>query len=695
MAEQIREGAPASLGSRCHDDGVNFALYSAHAERVELCLFDADGKHETRRLTLPGHSDGVWHGFVPGLRAGQQYGYRVYGPYEPESGHRFNPHKLLIDPYARLLAGDLTWSDASYGFRLGDEAEDLSFDKRDSAAGTPKGVVVGGEGESHGARAPRVPWNDTVIYETHVRGFTMRHSGLPAGTRGTFEGLGHRCVIDYLKSLGITSVQLLPVQAFVDDHFLVRRGLCNYWGYSPLNFFAPQPRYLGVSGLTSFKDMVRALHEAGIEVILDVVFNHTAEGGRIGPTLSFRGIDNASYYRLQSDNPREYVDYTGCGNSLNFDHPRVVALALDSLRYWAGDMEVDGFRFDLAVTLVRSGGAFQVSAPLLQAIAADPLLSSRKLIAEPWDLGPGGYRLGGFPPEWAEWNDRFRDTLRGFWRGDAGVLPEWARRLHGSCDLFGHPRRGPWASINFATSHDGFTLTDLVSYARPHNEANGEDNRDGHQQNLSANYGTEGPTADPDLRALRERQRRNVLASVFLSQGTPMLLAGDELGRSQGGNNNAYCQDNETSWLDWSGQDTESEFLAFVRDLIALRATHPVLRRQRFAHGDQNAPLSGFADIEWLREDGERMSEEDWHDQERRCVGMLLAECLAEHAEAVEDTVLVILNASQQALEFVLPDGSAFISGWRCVLATVEVPAGRLQTLPVQARATYALVPER
>ncbi|UCD68701.1 MAG: glycogen debranching protein GlgX [Betaproteobacteria bacterium] len=696
MAEAVRAGVPAPLGPNCRDGGVNFALYSANAARVELCLFDASGTQEVSRLTLPECSDGVWHGFVPGMGPGQLYGYRVHGRYEPDAGHRFNPHKLLIDPYARQLAGELIWSDASYGFIQGDAAEDLSFDTRDSAAGTPKSVVIAETGGSLTVGAPRVPWNDTVIYETHVRGFTMQHPELPPETRGTFEGLGHKCVTDYLKALGVTSVELLPVHAFADDNFLVRKGMRNYWGYSTLNFFAPQARYLGEGGLASFKNMVRALHDAGVEVILDVVYNHTAEGNRIGPTLSFRGIDNASYYRLQPDNLREYVDFTGCGNSLNFEDPRVVALAIDSLRYWAQEMEVDGFRFDLAVTLARSVSDFDVHAPFLQAVAGDPLLSRLKLIAEPWDIGPGGYRLGGFPPEWAEWNDRFRDSVRSFWRGDTGVLPDFARRLHGSGDLFGHPERGPWASVNFVTSHDGFTLADLVSYEQRHNEANDEDNRDGHRENLSANYGVEGPSDDPQVCALRDRQRRNLLVSVFLSQGTPMLLAGDELGRSQGGNNNAYCQDNETSWLDWSGAQHSDEFLAFVCELVGLRASHPVLRRQRFAHGEQRTPLSGFADIEWLREDGAAMTEDDWHDQQRRCVGMLLAESLPEeHVRADEDTVLVILNAGEQAVDFVLPAGSAFISGWRCVLTTARLPVGKLHALEVEARAAYVLIPLR
>jgi len=694
MAERIRAGTPAPLGATCREGGVNFALYSAHAERVELCLFDAEGSEETGRYTLPERSDGVWHGFLPGAGAGQRYAYRVHGPYAPESGHRFNPHKLLIDPYARLLAGDLIWSDASYGFRQGDPAEDLSFDTTDSAAGTPKGVVVGDIDGARDTHAPEVPWDDTVIYETHVRGFTMRHPGVKPELRGTFAGFGEACVIDYLRALGITCVELLPVQSYADDHFLVRRGLSNYWGYSTLNYFAPQPRYLGRGGLGSFKQMVRALHEAGIEVILDVVYNHTAEGNRTGPTLSFRGIDNASYYRLPPDNLREYVDYTGCGNTLNFDHPRVVALAIDSLRYWADEMQVDGFRFDLAATLARTNGAFDVHAPFLRALADDPVLSRCKLIAEPWDLGPEGYRLGGFPPEWAEWNDRFRDSVRRFWRGDPGALPEFARRVHGSGDLFGHPERGPWASVNFVTSHDGFTLSDLVSYANRHNFANGEANRDGHHENFSMNFGVEGPTTDPRICALRERQRRNLLASVFLSQGTPMMLGGDELGRSQAGNNNAYCQDNDTNWFDWPDDGAETAFLEFARELIALRGRHPVLRRQRFAHGAERTSTSGFADIEWLREDGAQMNEQDWLDPARCWLGILLAEPLPDGAEpADEDTVLVLLNAGEQVIEFMLPDSAAF-DGWRCVLATGPAPEGTLYKLALEPRAVYVLEPE-
>ena len=686
---------PAPLGACCHDDGVNFALYSAHATRVDLCLFDPMGRHETQRFTLPECTDKVWHGFVPGLTAGQHYGYRVHGPYAPESGHRFNPHKLLIDPYARLLAGDLIWSDASYGFCQGHAEEDLSFDIRDSAAGTPKSVVVDAAVDRRGLQPAAVPWRDTIIYETHVRGFTMRHPDLPPALRGTFAGLAQQCVIDHLRALGVTSVELLPVQAFADDHFLVRQGLKNYWGYNTLNYFAPHGRYLGTDGLESFRHMVRALHEAGIEVILDVVYNHTAEGNRTGPTISFRGIDNASYYRLQPDNPRDYVDYSGCGNTLNFDHPQVVALALDSLRYWARDMGVDGFRFDLATTLARADGNFAVDAPFLRALAADPVLADRKLIAEPWDLGPEGYRLGGFPPAWSEWNDRFRDAMRRYWRGDDGSLPEFARRHHGSDDLFGHPQRGPFASVNYVTSHDGFTLRDLVSYGERHNEANGEDNRDGHHENLSANYGVEGPSADPAINEVRERQRRNLLACVLLSQGTPMLLAGDEFGRSQAGNNNAYCQDNEINWFDWSAQDVEAEFFNFARDLIALRKSHRVLRRQHFAHGRQRTDVSGFADLEWLREDGETMGKKDWEDSARRCVGVLLAEPAADDASrADEDTIVLIANAGTHAVEFVLPDGTAF-DGWYCALASAPAPAGTLQSLHVEGRAIYVLIPRR
>ncbi|NNM01838.1 MAG: glycogen debranching protein GlgX, partial [Gammaproteobacteria bacterium] len=573
--------------------------------------------------------------------------------------------------------------------------EDLSFATSDSAPGMPKCVVTDDSFDWQGTARPAVPWTDTVIYETHVRGFTLQHPELPPELRGNCDGLGHAVIVDYLRALGITSVELLPVQAYADDHFLVRQGLRNYWGYSTLSYFAPMQRYLGPAGLASFKGMVRALHEAGIEVILDVVYNHTAEGNRIGPTLSFRGIDNASYYRLNPDNPREYVDFTGCGNTLNLEHPRVLDLVLDSLGYWATDMQVDGFRFDLASALAREEGNFSVDSPFLQALDADPVLSGLKLIAEPWDLGPDGYRLGGFRPSWAEWNDRYRDATRQFWRGDAGTLPEFARRMHGSDDLFGHPERGPWASINYVASHDGFTLTDLVSYRKRNNQANREDNRDGHRGNFAHNHGVDGPTDDPEMLDRRSRKRRNLLASVFLSQGTPMLLAGDELGRTQGGNNNAYCQDNEISWVDWSGLESERPFREFVQQLIKLRAAHPVLGRQRYAHGEVHTPVTGFADIEWLREDGEPMSEPDWQDPDRRCVGVLLAEPLGEpHPwHEGEDTVLVILNAGEAPLEFLLPDGELF-AGWRCVLATAgQTPAGLIKRLAVEASSTYVLTP--
>lgn len=690
----IQQGSPAPLGASCRDGGVNFALYSAHAERVELCLFDHDGRAETARLTLPDCSDGVWYGFVPGVGAGQRYGYRVHGPYEPESGHRFNAHKLLIDPYARLLAGDLVWSDASYGFRQGDRREDLSFDTLDSAPGTPKGVVVDPRTDRANDCRPAIPWSDTTIYEMHVRGFTMRHPGLPDNVRGTFAGLADSAVIAYLRALGITCVELLPVHAFADDHFLVKQGLRNYWGYSTLNYFAPQPRYLTDGTLACVHRAIDALHEAGIEVVLDVVFNHTAEGNRTGPTLSFRGIDNLSYYCLEPGNLREYVNFTGCGNTLNFNHHAVRTLALDSLRYWAGDIGVDGFRFDLATTLARVDGVFSVEAPFLRALADDPVLQHCKLIAEPWDLGPDGYRLGGFPPQWAEWNDRFRDAMRRYWRGDAGTLPEFARRLHGSGDLFGHPARGPFASVNFVTSHDGFTLTDLVSYTERRNLANGESNRDGHHENFSANYGIEGPSADPDVAAMRDRQRRNLLACVMLAQGTPMLLAGDEIGHSQAGNNNAYCQDNDTGWLDWSGADTHRGLLEFVRELIALRARHRVLRRADFAHGEERTSLGDFADIEWLRGDGGTMIEADWQDPERRCLGVLYAESATDATPDAEDIVLVIMNAGEHACEFELPDGSAF-DGWLCELATAASPPGVLRSLSVEPRALYVLHPRR
>ncbi len=679
---QLLTGHHEILGATWDGAGVNFALFSDNAERVEVCLFSESGKREIARLTLLENTDGVWHGYVPGLLPGTQYGYRVHGPYEPENGHRFNPYKLLVDPYAKMLRGPLRWSQAHYGYRHGSARRDLSFDRRDNARGMPKCVVVDPAFTWGGDRPPRVPWNDTVIYEAHVRGLTRLHPEVSESRRGTFAGLSAPCIVAHLKSLGVTAVELMPIHAFVDDPFLASKGLRNYWGYSTLGFFAPEPRYLAGGGLAEFRTMVRCLHDAGLEVILDVVYNHTAEGDQMGPTLSFRGIDNRAYYRLQADR-RYYTDHTGCGNTVNLGHPRVLQLVMDSLRYWVNEMHVDGFRFDLASTLARAGDGFDPRAAFLKAVRQDPVLSRVKLIAEPWDVGPGGYRLGGVPSGWSEWNDRYRDTVRRFWRGDPGMLPELARRLHGSSDLFESSGRRPWASINFVTSHDGFCLIDLVSYRDRHNEANLEDNRDGHQDNISDNHGVEGRTDDPGVRSARDRHRRNLLATLMLSQGTPMILAGDELGRTQGGNNNAYCQDNETSWLLWNGADVlDAAFLAFVKELLRFRRQHPVLRRARHLHGAEVSPATGFLEIQWLGPDGNTMSQEDWARPDLRVLGWLLSgDAGQEGRDNPDDTLFIAFNAGLESVQVRLPEAPN-ARAWRRVLTTASESEPPVSALP-------------
>ncbi|AWK89954.1 glycogen debranching protein GlgX [Azospirillum thermophilum] len=667
-------GKPYPLGATWDGFGVNFALFSAHAEKVELCLFDKTGQREIERIALPEHTDEVWHGYLPDARPGLLYGYRVHGPYEPGAGHRFNPNKLLIDPYAKALFGGFKWSDAHYGYRVGSTREDLSFDRRDNARGMPKCRVVDRAFTWGSDRHPATPWPDTIVYETHVRGFTMRHPEVPAPLRGTFAGLSTHAVVDYLKALGITSVELLPVHAVADEQHLVSRGMTNYWGYNSIGFFAPEPRYMTTGVLSEFKTMVARLHEAGIEVILDVVYNHTAEGNHLGPTLSFKGIDNLSYYRLLPDNPRFYINDTGTGNTLNFAHPRVVQMAMDSLRYWVTDMHVDGFRFDLGTVLAREPYGYDPGSGFLDAVRQDPVLAEVKLIAEPWDVGPGGYQVGNFPPGWAEWNDRFRDTVRRYWRGDQGMLPELAGRIAGSADLFEKRGRRPWASVNFVTAHDGFTLHDLVSYSEKHNWANGEENRDGHSANHSANYGVEGETADPAILAVRARQKRNLLATLMLSQGTPMMLAGDELNHSQKGNNNAYCQDNDLTWLDWArGLKDGAPLLAFVRRLIALRKAHPVLRRPLFLHGREVA-ANGLKDIVWYNPQGQEKTAEHWRNVEARCISLLLNGRAGRHAgpdgQPLEDGVLlIVLNAHAELMSVLLPEVPGG-RGWRCVLDT-------------------------
>ena len=578
----IWPGCPYPLGATWDGEGVNFALYSEHAEKVELCLFDILGRRETVRLPLPEQTDMVWHGYLPEVRPGQLYGYRAYGPYAPAQGLRFNPHKLLLDPYGKQIQGTIQWNDSHFGYRVGHKQEDLSFDRRDNAAGMPKNRVIDSAFTWGTDAPPNIPWHKTLIYEMHVRGFTKCHPDVPAHLRGTYAGLSTAPVIEYLTRLGVTSIELMPVHSFVDDRQLMERGLRNYWGYNSIGFFALEPRYLATNSIREFKTMVKTLHSAGLEVILDVVYNHTAEGNHMGPTLSLKGIDNSSYYRLVADNPRYYMDYTGTGNTLNMRHPRVLQLIMDSLRYWVLEMHVDGFRFDLAATLARELHEVDRLGAFLDIIHQDPVLSQVKLIAEPWDLGEGGYQVGNFPVGWAEWNDRYRDTVRSFWKGDGGVFGDLAYRITGSSDLYAHSGRRPYASVNFVTAHDGFTLQDLVSYNDKHNQANGENNRDGNNDNRSWNCGVEGPTGDPGIQALRAKQKRNLLATLLLSQGVPMMSGGDEIGHTQMGNNNAYCQDNETSWLNWNLQPQDRELLTFVQRMINLRKRHPVFRRRRF-----------------------------------------------------------------------------------------------------------------
>jgi glycogen operon protein len=653
-------GRPYPLGSTWDGEGVNFALYSEHAEKVELCLFDGPGKREMLRVTLPEQTDMVWHGYLPEARPGQVYGYRVYGPYAPEQGHRFNHHKLLLDPYGKQVQGTIQWSDAHFGYKLGHKQEDLSFDRRDDAAGMPKNRVIDSAFTWGTDMPPRIPWHETLIYELHVKGFTMCHPEVPAHLRGTYAGLATAPVIEHFTRLGVTSIELMPVHSFVDDRQLVERGLRNYWGYNSIGFFAPEPRYLASGSITEFKTMVKILHSAGLEVILDVVYNHTAEGNHLGPTLSLKGIDNSAYYRLVPDNMRYYKDYTGTGNTLNMQHPRVLQLIMDSLRYWVLEMHVDGFRFDLAATLARELHEVNRLGAFLDIIHQDPVLSQVKLIAEPWDLGEGGYQVGNFPVGWAEWNDRYRDTLRSYWKGDEGCVGDLAYRMTGSSDLYAHSGRRPYASVNFITAHDGFTLQDLVSYNEKHNEANGENNRDGTDNNRSWNCGAEGPTDSPDIQALRGKQKRNLLATLLLSQGVPMIYGGDPIGQTQTGNNNAYCQDNAISWVNWDVSQQDRDLLAFVQRMINLRKRHAVLHRRRFFQG---RPIKGanVKDVLWLKPNGQEISEDDWRDPGVRCLGMFLSgqgldETDERGRKLSDETFLVLLNAYHEDVPFTLPE---------------------------------------
>ncbi|HEX7002875.1 MAG TPA: glycogen debranching protein GlgX, partial [Trueperaceae bacterium] len=611
---EIWPGRPYPLGATWDGEGTNFALASENATGVVLCLYDTqDPRCETARYALVERTDLVWHAYLPGVGPGQLYGYRVEGPYEPKEGMRFNPNKLLIDPYAKAIEGDVVWDDANFGYRLGDRKKDLSFDDRDSAPFVPKAVVVDESFDWEGDRSPGIPLHRSVIYETHIRGMTMKHPEVPDELRGSYAGMASDPIVGYLKELGVTAVELLPVHQFVSDKLLQDRGLSNYWGYNTIGFFAPEVAYAssGTRGeqVREFKEMVKSFHRAGIEVILDVVYNHTAEGNELGPTLSFRGIDNAMYYRLVEDEPRYYMDYTGTGNTLNLGNPRVLQLVMDSLRYWVTHMHVDGFRFDLAAALARELHDVDRLSTFFDTIGQDPTLARAKLIAEPWDVGPGGYQVGNFPPGWAEWNGRYRDAVRSFWRGDPVGVAELAYRLSGSSDLYEDTGRRPYASINFVTAHDGFTLNDLVSYDEKHNEANGDENRDGEENNLSWNCGVEGETDDPEVIALRERQQRNLLATLLLSQGVPMIAGGDEQGRSQGGNNNAYCQDNEISWVDWTLAEKNIAQVRFVQSLTALRRRYPILRRNRFLSTVVNEAI-GVKEVTWINPSGSEMHEE-------------------------------------------------------------------------------------
>ncbi|MCI0693086.1 glycogen debranching protein GlgX [candidate division KSB1 bacterium] len=681
---KIWPGKPYPLGATWDGAGVNFSIFSENATAIDLCLFDwSEGNREMARIRMPEQTDQIWHVYLPEARPGQLYGYRVYGPYAPEEGHRFNPNKLLLDPYAKAIAGTIQWSEALFGYTIGHPEADFSRDERDSAPGMPKCVAVDSAFSWGDDAPPRTPWHETLIYELHVKGFTARHPLVPEKLRGTYAGLACPSILDYFKSLGIAAVELMPVHHFVADKHLVDRGLTNYWGYNSIGFFAPDSRYssIGILGqqLMDFKTMVKTLHREGIEVILDVVYNHTAEGNHLGPTLCFRGIDNAAYYRLVHDNRRYYMDYTGTGNTLDMTHPRALQIIMDSLRYWVLEMHVDGFRFGLASALARELHAVDRLGAFFDIIHQDPVLSQVKLIAEPWDVGEGGYQVGNFPILWTEWNGKYRDTVRRFWKGDEGQIDDLAYRLTGSSDLYEHSGRRPYASINFVTAHDGFTLRDLVSYNDKHNEANGEENRDGHNENLSWNHGVEGPTNDPAILALRARQQRNFLATLLFSQGIPMLLAGDEISRTQFGNNNAYCQDNDISWVNWNLDAAQRQLLEFARLVIKLRHQHPVLRRRHFFQG-RMIHGSEIKDLYWLRPDGKEMTEEDWRNPSFRCIGLRLSgEAIEEVDERgnriVDDTLLILLNAHHEPLPFVLPAFQLNMR-WELLLDTRE-PTGR------------------
>ena len=680
---QVWPGRPYPLGATLEGNGVNFAVFSEHATRVELCLFDSpEATRESACIPLPEQTDFVWHGFLPGIRAGQLYGYRVYGPYEPAQGHRFNPHKVVLDPYALAIGRGVRWSDAMFGYEIRHPKADLSLDERDNSADAALGAVVDTRFRWGREKRPRTPWHKTVIYETHVRGFTMQHPGVPEHLRGTYAGLASPAAIRHFRELGVTAVELMPVHHSTEDRYLVEQGMRNYWGYNTLAYLAPNARYAAAETpggqVREFKQMVRRLHNAGLEVILDVVYNHTGEGNHLGPTLSLRGLDNASYYRLMPDEPRYYMDYTGCGNTLNMLCPRVLQLIMDSLRYWVLEMHVDGFRFDLCSALARELHEVDRLGAFFDIIHQDPVISQARLIAEPWDLGEGGYQVGNFPVLWTEWNGKYRDCVRSFWRGDGGTVNEFATRLCGSSDLYQHNGRRPYASINFITSHDGFSLHDLVSYNERHNEANGQNNEDGDNHNLSWNCGAEGPTDDPEVLELRQRQKRNFIATLMFSQGVPMIRGGDELSHTQQGNNNAYCQDNSISWLNWDLDEDDQAFLQFVQRVIALWGQHPVLRRRHFFQG-REIRGTGARDIHWLTPAGDEMTDADWNAHHARCLAMRLEGRMQNEVDPrgrqiVGRTLLMLLNASPEPVRFTLP-GHRAREYWRMILDT-RYPTG-------------------
>jgi len=672
---RVTEGRPHPRGATWTGHGVNFSLFSANATKVELCLFDDQGETEIERIELPEYTDEIWHGFLPDARPGTVYGYRVHGPYAPEEGHRFNPTKLVLDPYAKAIVGHLKWGPELFGYQM-ESMDDLTYDERDSAPLMPKCRVIDPAFTWGDDRPPATPWEHTILYEAHVRGLTKLNPAVPEALRGTFRGLATPEAIQHIKSIGVTAVELLPIHMFVDDSNLLEKGLVNYWGYNTLSFFAPGRRYASVPdfAFSEFKEMVARLHDAKLEVILDVVYNHTAEGNERGPTLSFKGIDNASYYRLLPDQKRYYINDTGTGNTVNLSHPRVIQMVTDSLRYWTQEMHVDGFRFDLGTILAREPHGFDQQSGFLRAVGQDPVLSQVKLIAEPWDCGPGGYQVGGFAPGWAEWNDRYRDTIRAYWKGEPGKLPEVAKRLSGSADFFNHRGRQTWASVNFITAHDGFTLNDLTTYDEKHNEANGEDNKDGSSNNESWNCGVEGPTDDPEVNALRERQICNMLGTLLLSRGTPMVLAGDEFGRTQGGNNNAYCQDNEISWLNWDIEEKRERIVRFVQRVAAIRHKYPVLHRTRWLTAQWNQEID-VKDVAWLTPAGPEMTDENWSDANARCMGVLLdgrAQPTGMHRRGVDQSLLLILNSHHDVVPFELPEVVGGLR-WRRLIDTNQL----------------------